>query len=418
MMAKKKIAPSVTSSLKDSYYTNSMWMVLASLASAGAGFLFWILAAKLFSSEEVGLASALISSGLLIVSISRLGFEQAIIRFFPDKNQSTVYTSIMMVIMTVCVIMTISFFFSVNALSSSLSFIRGSYLVFFVFVFSSSLLSLTGSVFVAKKRSFYYFVQSVIGACRLLFLPILITFGTLGILGSLSLATVITTCFSLLFVSNLGVHIAAVDRQFLKDSFSFSISNYSAGLLMMAPGLLLPIIALNTLGTNAAAYYYMSYSMASFLFIVPNALSTSLFVEGSHGVDLSQITKKAIRTSFLSLTLLVVVVVTLGYFLLSFLGPGYVQNGYGLLVLMSISSFPIALVQIAFSTLLVKKSLKNMVLLGFVQFTAVLFAVSYLIGPFGLDGIGFGWLFGNTLVALVSIMMLLNNSAGPSVNHI
>jgi len=405
-------------SLRDPYYANSAWMVLASLASAGAGFLFWIIAAKLYPSDEVGLASALISAGLLIVSIARLGLEQAVIRFFPERDQSVVYTTVLAVIVAASAAVTASFYFLVEAVAPSLVLVRDSFIVFFVFVVTSSVLSLTGVVFVAKKRSKFFFLQSALHAARLLFLPLLVAFGTVGILGSMAAATVLTAGLSALVVSAMGVHVSRVDARFLRGSLGFSTSNYLAGLLMMAPGLLLPIVALNALGTSGAAYYYMAYSIASFLFLVPTALSTSMFVEGSHGAELSAIARKAVRASLLSLSVLVVAMVALGHFLLAFIGPQYAQAGFALLVIFSISSFPIALVQVAFSTLLVRKDLRGMVVLGLVQFTAVLSGAIALVGPYGLEGIGLGWLLGNAVAAVVSAAIVLGRAGaiGPTRN--
>jgi len=52
---------------------------------------------------------------------------------------------------------------------------------------------------------------------------------------------------------------------------------------MTAPNMILPIMVLNVLGAEQAAYYYIAYAIAALLFMIPNAISMSLFVEGSHG---------------------------------------------------------------------------------------------------------------------------------------
>ena len=54
---------------------------------------------------------------------------------------------------------------------------------------------------------------------------------------------------------------------------------------MAAPNLILPIMVLNVLGAEQAAYYYIAYAIAALLFMIPGAISTSLFVEGSHGEE-------------------------------------------------------------------------------------------------------------------------------------
>jgi len=74
----------------------------------------------------------------------------------------------------------------------------------------------------------------------------------------------------------------AIDRGFLNDAFHFSAGNYLAGLFITCPNLILPIMVLNTLGAEQAAYYYIAFAIASLLFMIRNAVSMSLFVEGSH----------------------------------------------------------------------------------------------------------------------------------------
>ena len=58
-------------------------MAFANIMSAGCGFFFWIVAARLYALEQVGLATALISSLALVALFSTLGFDSSIIRFLP-----------------------------------------------------------------------------------------------------------------------------------------------------------------------------------------------------------------------------------------------------------------------------------------------------------------------------------------------
>ena len=59
-----------------------------------------------------------------------------------------------------------------------------------------------------------------------------------------------------------------------------SAGNYLAGLFVAAPNMILPIMVLNVLGAEEAAYY-LAYAIASLRFMIPSAISTSLFVEGA-----------------------------------------------------------------------------------------------------------------------------------------
>ncbi|MDI6810198.1 MAG: hypothetical protein QMD80_00700 [archaeon] len=52
--------------LKDPLYKNSLFIMLTSVTSAEFGFVFWLIAVKFYSTEEVGLASAIIAANGLI----------------------------------------------------------------------------------------------------------------------------------------------------------------------------------------------------------------------------------------------------------------------------------------------------------------------------------------------------------------
>jgi len=76
-------------SFKNPLYLNSMYIGSSRIINVFFGFIFWFIAAKYYSIEEVGVATVLISSLNILIIISRMGFEFSIIRFLPlhDKNK-------------------------------------------------------------------------------------------------------------------------------------------------------------------------------------------------------------------------------------------------------------------------------------------------------------------------------------------
>lgn len=73
---------------KDPLYKNSFFIMLTSLSSSGFGFVFWMLAAKLYMKEDVGIATALISSMGMLILLTRFGLDVSIIRFFPKRTKA------------------------------------------------------------------------------------------------------------------------------------------------------------------------------------------------------------------------------------------------------------------------------------------------------------------------------------------
>lgn len=66
--------------LRDPLFKNSLFIMLTSVSSAGFGFIFWMLAAKLYSPQDVGIATVLISSMALLILLSRFGLDFSIDR--------------------------------------------------------------------------------------------------------------------------------------------------------------------------------------------------------------------------------------------------------------------------------------------------------------------------------------------------
>ena len=59
--------------LSDPLFKNAYFPMFSSLTSAGSGFFFWLIAARFYSTADVGLASAIISAMGLISMLSLLG---------------------------------------------------------------------------------------------------------------------------------------------------------------------------------------------------------------------------------------------------------------------------------------------------------------------------------------------------------
>ena len=76
--------------LNDPLFRNAYFLMLSSITSAGSGYLFWLIVARFYSVEEIGLASAIISaSSLISIMLSLLGFDISLVRFLPERNDKS-----------------------------------------------------------------------------------------------------------------------------------------------------------------------------------------------------------------------------------------------------------------------------------------------------------------------------------------
>ena len=183
----------------------------------------------------------------------------------------------------------------------------------------------------------------MIGSRVLILIPF-VFLGAMGIYGAVGASFLLAGIVSLVLLARSGVTLSLrLDKKFLNEAFHFSAGNFIAGLLTTAPAQILPIMVLNVLGAQETAHYYIAYAITSLLFMIPNALSTSLFVEGSHGEGLKKATIKSLRTTFLLMIPAALILYFAGGWLLGLIGKDYAASGLELLRIMVVSSFFMAI---------------------------------------------------------------------------
>lgn len=385
--------------LREPLYQNSLYMILASLGSSGFGFVFWMMAAGIYPQDEVGVATVILSSAFFIVSITRFGLDQSIIRFFPSGDKSAIFGSSLIVTTVLSIAFGLVFVAGLDLWSPGLGVLRDNILLYIALIVLLSAISTTANSFTALRRSSLYFHQTLITGLRVPLLFMFVGLGAVGIFMSMELAIGLAVLFSLVALYLLGVRPTRLNRQFLKESANFSMGNYVGGLLINAPTSLLPIMVLNTLGAADAANYYMAYAIVSILVVVPAATSTSLFVEVSNGEALARSVKRALSSTLLILLPFVAAAILLGGVFLDLLGKEYAEGGLALLQVMSLSAFFMSIYTIFQSVQRVKMDMRGLIVWGGVSSILLLVLSQVMMEMFGLVGIGAAWVLSYGIVA-------------------
>ncbi len=366
-------------------------MMLTSISSAGVSFLFWVLAARLYSVEEIGVATAMISAVTLLVVLSRLGFDQSLIRYLPEKGPSRVVGTCLIVTTLLSLLLAVLFVLSAGSLSRELRLGEEDAVIFISCLLLASITHILGTHFLAFKKAELYFCQSLVLDSRILFLIPLVQFGAMGVFSSVGVSFMLAATFSFFVILRNNVRLTDMNWQFVRESIRYSIGNYAIGLLMASPIYVLPLMILSQLGPTDAASYYIAFAVASLLFIVPTAFSTSLFIEGSHGATLKTSTLKTVKTMFILLLPLVFVLCVFGRDLLLLIGREY-GEAFGLLQLMAISSLFFSILSIFFSVKRVQKDIGILIFLSLISFSLMIGLSFLLIPRFGVVGVGYSWL--------------------------
>ena len=394
----------------DPLLRNSFFLLMGAWANAGLGFVFWLLAANLYLPEDIGLATSIISSIALIILISRFGLDNSIIRFYPTRDKASLFGTSIVITTASSVILAVIFILGIGFFAPSLSSITSPlvFLLFLIFTVLHSIFWQASTAFLAARKANYYFYGFLINDSKIILLLPLITLGAIGIFSAFGLALVLSTIASIFFLAKVGIKVKlTVDKKFLRDSFVFSSSNYINQLLIWAPTLLLPIISLNSLGAADAAFYYIAYAIAAALYMIPTAISTSLFVEGSHGRELRLMISKSVKTTMLVLVPFAILLFLFGNIILGVIGPEYSSNGFDLLRVMLLAAFFVAIVQIGMSVMKVRNANSHLIIISAWVFASLIISSLILVGTMGLIGLGYSWLisYGSGSALLLVLLM-------------
>ena len=395
--------------LHDSLFKNSIYIMLSSISSAGFGLIFWMLAAKFYPPEDVGFSTALISSMSLIVLISSFGLDFSIIRFIPLNDKSNIFNTTVIIMTFFAAIIGIMFITYVDILSPELAFLKSplNSVLYLMFLVASSIVSLIGITLIAIRKAKYQFIQSIVVGSRVLLLIPLMLLGALGIFSAMGISFILAFALGSILLANSGIRYRfTIDQAFLKKSLSFSAGNYINSIFMSAPIMILPIMVLNILGPKQAAYYYTTYAIVSLLFMIPNAISMSLFVEGSHGEALK---KNVIKSIVYTVSLLIpigMILYLLAGRMLIYIGLNYATHGLDFLKIMIISSLFVGINSIFFALKRIQKDIKSLIILSSLIFVLLLGLSYVFMITFGIVGIGYAW-FITYFIVCASIVLIM-----------
>ncbi|MCJ7656086.1 MAG: lipopolysaccharide biosynthesis protein, partial [Dehalococcoidia bacterium] len=291
-----------------------------------------------------------------------------------------------------------------------LGFIRGnavSSVVFIIFVGLLTLSGLVGSSYVAQRQARFTFFMGITSSVLKIPLAILLAgfLYSFGIIGAYTLATAVAVAIgTFIFLPKVVAGyrmLPELKPPLIKDVWRYSGANYLASLLFGASRWLLPVMVLNVLGPDVNAYFYIAFTIASVLFIIPFAVSGSLFAEGSHFEDkLGENVIKSLKFTFMILVPCVILLLLTGKWFLLIFGESYSANALHLLWLMCLSSLPLSINSIYSTVLRVTGRLKELIIIWGLTALGVL-GGSYLIMPLvGIIGVGYALLGTYTLVTI------------------
>jgi len=401
---------------KVSLYRNALFLMLNTAVTAISGFLFWVVAARFYAAEDVGLASAAVATAGFLVTLAGLGLDSGLVRFISEsgKDHDNLVNSCLTFGGLVAAVVTAIFLAGLELWSPDLSFIRETPLsvaAFVVLVVAWVLYTFLHNIFVAHRRAGYSLLQGVLqGVAKLALAAVLVVsmaaFGLVSAWGLGFVFAAIVGIFVLLPRLHRGYRpIPLIRGESIRRIARFSSMNYLAGLIAKVPTAFLPLMVVGLLGAEQNAYFYMAFGVVSnALLLIPAGVSLSLYAEGSHDEeDLSLHVRRSLKFSFVLLVPLIILVFLVGDKILLVFGRAYSAEATHLLWVLALSALPGTVNAIYFYKKRVEKKMKMVVGLGALTVVVTL-GLSYLLLPvMGIIGAGIARLIGVGVVTVVVV---------------
>lgn len=397
--------PKIKKYFSDPLYKNSFFILLNTFSGALFGILFWMLAARFYSSEDIGLATALLSSTGIIVSLSSFGLSTGLLRFLPESvEKSSIFNTVWIISIASVFVFSLVFLLGMEFISQPLKFLMGPgfILIFILFMLFQVSAGLVNVGLLTFRKAEYSFAQNLGLGFRIPLLIPLAFGGVMGIFGSMGIAIAISFGIGLLMLHKQGLNIKPVfRRRLINDIMPYSLANYVSDFLMTAQTSILPIIILNVIGVKETAYFYVSFSIASLLYAVPNSIFMSMFIEGSHGEPLRRSVIKSLAAVGAVLLPVGVVVYLFGNFLLYAFSKEYSQNAYEILKLLVLASVFVVFNALFVTVKKIQKDTKPLIAVnGLLLISIVVFSYIFML-RYGLFGVGLGWISGQGVTSVV-----------------
>jgi O-antigen/teichoic acid export membrane protein len=377
---------------------------------ASLGFAFWIVTARLFSPEDVGRASSLVSAVTVIAYLALLGLNNTFGRYLPTtENPNALVSSGLTLVATCGGVIALAYILLTPVIAPRLSFIGKSPLLaagFVLIAVAASTNILTDSVFVASRRAGYIpIVDGLVGGIgKAIAVVTLVGTGTYGLFCASSMGAVLPAIASLglLFTvmryrPTLGNPLRA-----LKPLLRYSGANYVGNVLNMLPTLIVPLIVLDRLGPAPAAYYFVSFQVASILYAAALSVEQTFLAEGSYAnVDMPKLRRRSRRILMALCIPAALALVITGHWMLLAFGWQYYYYGSTSLILFAVAAGPIAAYYWLLTILRLIGKLRAIVITNVVYAFSIC-GIAWIGSAHGLTSAAAAWPVGALLAACVA----------------
>ncbi len=335
------------------FLLNFSSLVGTTAMTSGTGFFYWWVAARLFTQEEVGLASALTSNMMLIVTIGVLGFGTLLIGELPrrpERRASLIMTALATT-GVVSSVLGIGIALATSALSPEFHFLSSNILYLILFSVGVGLSAVTQVLDQALigllRGSLQFWRNTVFSVIKLVLLIaaglLLVDKTSIVIYATWMIGNLLSLVALPLLITkqNLRWHDFKPDLRLLQKLRGAALQHHILNLTLNGPARVLPLLVATVLSTSATASFYIAWMIAVLASVGPTSLTTVLYAVGAGDfVALANKTRFTLKMSLLTWGLPYAIIFFFAPFIMGLFGSSYAEQADWALRLIGLSILP------------------------------------------------------------------------------
>lgn len=385
-------------------------LIASSIVTSGLGFVFWIVAARQFSSAQLGIGSAVITAMILLSEFAQLGLRTGLVRFVPTAGSGArqLVARSYGIAAGFALLGAVLFIVGIPLWAPALGDLRASPLLIALFVFATAcwvLFLLEDSVLVGLRLAPWVPVENgLFGLLKILLLfPLASASGDFGVFLAWAFPVfAVVVVVNGLIARRLATESVSAETSVvsMREMLGYSLVDWAASSSRTVVIGVLPLIVLAQLGSSQSAYYFLAWTIAYSVYLLSANVGDALVAEASYDED--NVERHTLYSGLLSMGISVPIVLgaaVLAPLVLRAFGAEYSDGATTALRLLLIGAVPNVITRTFVGKLRAERRMRAVFIYEFSLSVGVLLLGWVLLGPLGIAGLGVAWLIMLTIAA-------------------
>lgn len=384
---------------------NSLAQIMGKVFTMGLGFLTWMLAARLFATGEIGIASGVVAAMMLCTQVGLVGIGSAIIVLYPEYKSSparlldtaiTFVTGAALLAGGGFLLLATSAFQELRVVASTPLYT----LLFLVMSVLGTVGILLDQTATTLRRGdqmlFRGLLSGIVTLASIAIIPFATDVGDSMVIFSAWVVGAIAACglgsVQLWRTLSHYVYRPRIELYLVRQLLRVGVPNWVLTLTERAPALVMPIVVTELLSPEANAYWYVIWMLSWVVFIVPVQVAMTLFAEAAHRPEaVRSIIQHGVKMSLALGVVCATSVALMAPFVLSLLGADYAAAGTTPLRILVFSVIPVTFIQAYFATCRAHGRLREATVTGGLVGLVSVVAAALTGIEYGLTGMAVAW---------------------------